>query len=247
MTGAAIVVGASAGIGAALARRLARDGRKVALLARRGAEVEKLAQELNQQAGREVAAAFEHDVTKHLEVDPLWDRIEQRLGETGELWFVAGILLPVGPEEFDTKKDRAQFEVNTLGCVHWVNAAARRFQERRRGLIVGVSSVAQDRGRLGRPAYCASKAGMDTFLESVRNRLWRKGVQVTTVRPGFVDTEMVKGAEKLFWLVSADRAAEQILRAARKRKAVAYVPARWRVLMTVIRLIPSFLFRKLNV
>lgn len=243
----AIVVGASSGIGAALARQLAKDGCRVALLARRGAEVERIAQELRDTHGPDRARAYAHDVTRYAEAEPLWQRIESELGPVDELHYVAAILMPLALDEFDTDKDRVQFEVNAIGCCAWVNAAARRFQERKRGRIVGVSSVAQDRGRIGRPSYCASKAGMDTFLESVRNRLWRKGVQVTTIRPGFVDTQMVKGVEKPIWLISAERAAELILRAVRKRKAIAYVPGRWRLLMAVIRSIPSFVFRKLNV
>ena len=242
----AIVVGASAGIGAALSRRLAGEGRRVALVARRGAEVERLAQELRDAHGADRARGYAHDVSRFGEVEPLWQRIEAELGPVAELHYVAGSLLPMAPDEFDTDKDRQQFEVNTIGCCAWVNAAARRFQQRGSGRIVGVSSVAQDRGRIARPSYCASKAGMDTFLESVRNRLWRKGVQVTTIRPGFVDTQMIRGA-KTFWVISADRAAELILRAVRARKAIAYVPARWRLMMAVIRSIPSFVFRKLNV
>ncbi len=246
-TGTVIVVGASAGIGEMLARRLARSGRKVALLARRPAELARIVEDLDRAAGSQRAMAYAHDVTDLPAVPALWARIEQDLGTVDELHYVAGYLAKVELDEFDTDKDRAQFEINTLGCVAWVNEAARRFGPAGRGCIVGISSVAQDRGRIGRPAYCASKAGMDTFLESIRNRLWRKGVQVTTIRPGFVDTPMTKGVEKMFWLISADRAADLVLRAVAKRKAIAYIPARWRLMMTIIKSIPSFVFRKLNV
>ena len=88
---------------------------------------------------------------------------------------------------------------------------------------------------------------MDTHLEAVRNRLWRKGVCVTTIRPGFVATSMTEGKRRNFLMISADRAAELILRSVNKRKSIAYVPARWRLLMFVIRNIPSFIFRRLNV
>lgn len=245
--GPAIVVGASSGIGEALARRLAATGRTVALVARRAAELERIAGQIDAAAGRRLAYVYPHDVQALDEAEPLFARIEQELGPVADLYFASGVLLEVGPEEFDTAKDRTTFQVNTLGCVAWVNAAARRFQARGRGRIVGISSVAQDRGRLGRPAYGASKAGMDTFLESVRNRLWRKGVQVTTIRPGFIATEMIRGAPKVFWVISADRCAELILRVVAAGRAIAYVPARWRLLLFVVRNIPSFLFRRLNV
>ena len=162
------------------------------------------------------------------------------------MYFAAGILESVEIDEFDTEKDKRHFDINTVGSVAWVNAAARRFGPKGTGTIVGISSVAQDRGRIGRPAYNASKSGMDTHLEAVRNRLWRKGVTVTTIRPGCVETPMTDGLDGLIWLISGDRAAELTIRAVTKRKAIAYIPARWRLMMFVIRSIPSFIFRKLN-
>ena len=106
--------------------------------------------------------------------------------------------------------------------------------------------LAQDRGRIGRPVYNASKAGMDTYLEALRNRLWRHGVQVTTIRPGFVETPMTAGLQ-LKGAIAADKAAELILKARDGKKAIAYVPAKWRLIMFVSRNIPSFVFRKLSI
>lgn len=247
----AIVVGASSGIGAALAERLAAQGATVALLARREEALRALAARIDQKAGRKAAHVYVHDVSDTGAAEPLFARIEKELGEARDLHFVAGVLLPVTVDEFDTDKDLEQFRINTLGGVAWVNAAARRFAVRGRGRIVGVTSVAGDRGRKGRPAYGATKAGLDCFLESIRNRLWRKGVQVTTIRPGFVATDMIVGAEvpKKGFLVPipADRCAELILRAVAAKKAIAYTPARWRLVMGIIKAIPSFVFRKLDV
>ena len=242
-----IVVGASSGIGESVARRLAADGVTVALLARRGAEVQRIAAEINEACGADRAVGLAHDVTDIGAIDAIWDELEAAHGEVGAMYFAAGILEDVGPDEFDTTKDKRHFDINTIGCVAWVNAAARRFGPRGAGTIVGISSVAQDRGRVGRPAYNASKAGMDTHLEAVRNRLWRKGVTVTTIRPGFVETPMTAKVEGMFWLITADRAAELTISAARKRRAVVYIPGRWCLMMFVIRSIPSFVFRKLSV
>jgi short-subunit dehydrogenase len=95
--------------------------------------------------------------------------------------------------------------------------------------------------------YNTSKAGLTTYLEALRNRIGRYGVRVVTVKPGFVDTEMTHGMSGLFWLISADRAAQVILRKAERGALCAYVPARWRLLMWVIRSIPSFVFRRLKI
>lgn len=245
-SGTAVVVGASSGIGAALAMRLAHEARSVAILARRPEQLKEVADRINQKVGARRVIAYRHDAAELHEVDDCFDRIEEDLGEVAELYYVAGVMPAVALNEFDTDKDRLMFQVNTLGCIAWVNAAARRFLPRKRGLIVGIGSVAGDRGRSGRPGYCSSKAGQDSFLESIRNRLWRHGIQVTTIRPGFVETEMTEG-EKMRGAISADRAALLILRARDRRRAIAYVPFKWSVIMRVVRAIPSCVFRRLNI
>jgi NAD(P)-dependent dehydrogenase (short-subunit alcohol dehydrogenase family) len=184
--GTCIVVGSSSGIGLAVARRLALSGRKVAMLARREQELRAQVATGNDVLGRQGAFAYEHDAGDLESVEPLFARIERELGTVDEVHFVAGVMPEVGVDEFDLGKDRQQVQVNMLGCIAWGNAAAQRFLARKAGCFVGVSSVAQDRGRIGKPGYHASKAGMDTYLEALRNRLWRHGVQVTTIRPGFV-------------------------------------------------------------
>ena len=239
-----IIVGASSGIGAALAKRLAADGCKVALLARRKDRIAQVVGEIDNKAGRPLALAVEHDVRVHATVDATFDAIEKQLGDVAAVYYVAGVMPEVGEDEFDSDKDVQQFAINTLGSIVWCNAAARRFLARRRGFIVGISSVAGDRGRAKRPGYCASKAGQDVHLEALRNRLWNKGVSVTTIRPGFVDTEMTAGLG-LKGAISAEQAANAIVAAARKRKAVVYVPFKWKIIMTVVKAMPSFVFKRL--
>jgi short-subunit dehydrogenase len=137
-------------------------------------------------------------------------------------------------------------DINLAGAVAWLNPAAERFARLGRGTIVGIGSVAGDRGRVANPVYNASKAGLETYLEALRNRIHRSGARVVTIKPGFVDTDMTRGVKGLFWLISSDRAAEIILRKARRGSVSAYVPARWRLVMWVIRSIPSFVFRRLS-
>jgi NAD(P)-dependent dehydrogenase (short-subunit alcohol dehydrogenase family) len=245
-SGTCIVVGASSGIGLAVARRLALAGRKVAMLARRSAELQQMADTVNDALQARLAFPYVHDAADLDAAEPLFARIEAELGTVDELHYVAGVMPAVAIDEFDLAKDRVQMQVNALGCIAWANAAARRFAERKSGCIVGVSSVAQDRGRVGKPGYHASKAAMDTFLESLRNRLWRRGVQVTTIRPGFVETPMTAGL-RLKGAIPADRAAALILKARDRRAAIAYVPFKWRLIMAVIRAIPSVVFRRLSI
>jgi NAD(P)-dependent dehydrogenase (short-subunit alcohol dehydrogenase family) len=190
---------------------------------------------------------YAHDVRRYDEVPALFQTICRDLGGLDLVVYTAGVMPRVEPDEYDFDKDAHIVEVNLLGGIAWLNEAARRFAAAGGGTIVGLSSVAGDRGRRGQPAYGASKAGLSTYLESLRNRLTVKGVRVVTAKPGPVDTPMTHGVEKLPFLISADRAAGLILKAARRGRAVAYVPERWRAIMFVLRQIPAPLFARLNV
>jgi NAD(P)-dependent dehydrogenase (short-subunit alcohol dehydrogenase family) len=242
----ALVVGASSGIGAALAKRLAAGGCQVALVARREAELARVCEEIN--AGGDVRArAYPHDVRCVAEVPALFQQIAADLGGLDLVIYAAGVQPRVAADEYDTEKDRLIVEVNVIGAMAWLNEAARRFERAGAGTIVGISSIAADRGRRGNPAYGASKAALDHFLEALRNRLTQRGVTVVTIKPGFVDTDLTRGMPGLFWLISPDEAAERILAAARRGPATVYVPRRWRLVGLIIRSIPSFLFRKLKI
>jgi decaprenylphospho-beta-D-erythro-pentofuranosid-2-ulose 2-reductase len=242
----ALVVGASSGMGAALAKRLAAGGCQVALVARREAELATVCEAINA-GGPVLARAYPHDVRCVEEVPGLFQQIAADLGGLELVIYAAGVQPRVAPDEYDTEKDRLIVEVNVIGAMAWLNEAARRFERAGDGTIVGISSIAGDRGRRGNPAYGASKAALDHFLEALRNRLSQRGVRVVTIKPGFVDTDLTRGMPGLFWLISADEAARRILAAARRGSIVAYVPARWRLVGLVIRSIPSFLFRRMKI
>lgn len=244
----ALVIGASSGMGAALVRQLAAEGYRVAAVARRAAELEQLRQSCAPAAARSGGAVFvhAHDVQHVDEVPALFETIVRELGGLDLLLYVAAIMPRVGPAEFDTGKDLPMVAVNFGGCVAWCNPTAALFRSQRSGTIVGISSVAGDRGRKGQPVYAATKAAMNSYLESLRNRLAAADVHVCTIKPGFVDTPMIAGMEKLFWVISPETAAATILRAARARKNVRYVPYRWMFVGLVLRSIPSFIFRKFN-
>jgi NAD(P)-dependent dehydrogenase (short-subunit alcohol dehydrogenase family) len=236
-------------MGAALVRQLAREGFRVAALARSADKLEALrescARDCEQSGGAVLVRT--HDVSRSGEVPELFEELVRELGGLDLLIFAAGIMPRVEPQEYDIEKDLALLSVNLAGCIAWCNPAANFFRSQRSGTLVGLSSVAGDRGRRGAPVYGAGKAAMNTYLESLRNRLSESGVHVVTIKPGFVDTQMTRGMDGLFWLISAEEAAAQILRAARGSAQVRYVPRQWWLLMTVIRSIPSFLFRRLNV
>jgi short-subunit dehydrogenase len=167
------------------------------------------------------------------------------LGGLNLFVYNTGISLPVGLKKYDFEKDRRTTEVNYLGALAWLNPVAAMFQNLKSGQIVGLSSVAGERGRVGNPSYNASKAALTCYLEALRNRLSRYGVNVLTAKPGFVDTGMIVSAKGTFWVISAEQAAADICRAIRKRRQEVYTPARWRMVMLIVRNIPSVIFRRL--
>jgi NAD(P)-dependent dehydrogenase (short-subunit alcohol dehydrogenase family) len=242
----AIVVGASSGIGAAIAVELGREGAAVALLARRESELGAVAEAVRQAGGR--ATAYPHDVTDYDSVPGLLERIEGDLGGLDLVVYAAGVMPEVVEGEYDFAKDRRMIEVNLLGAMAWFDLAAARFEARRAGTLVGISSIAGERGRRGMPGYTTSKAALTVYLEALRNRVSRYGVNVVTAKPGFVDTVMTRGKKGLFWVVSPQAAAARILSLARRGSgASGFVPARWGLVALVVRSIPSFLFRRLNI
>jgi short-subunit dehydrogenase len=241
----AIIVGASSGMGAEIARQLARKGCVVALVARREVELKALADEING-ADPGLAHIYTHDVTCYDQVPALFQQICRDVGGLDAIVYAAGYMPRLAPGEYSFEKDRLTIEVNVLGAIAWLNEAAFRFGQAGEGTIVGISSVAGDRGRGGQPVYGASKAALTTYLESLRNRLGPLGVKVVTIKPGPIETPMTEGLGHLPLMIPARQAAAQIVAAAEAGRRVTYVPGAWRPIMAVIRAIPSAIFQKMK-
>ncbi|MBN1454050.1 MAG: SDR family NAD(P)-dependent oxidoreductase [Anaerolineales bacterium] len=244
----AILVGASGGIGAALAYRLAQEGYVLALVDRSEDKLKALSDEINQTYRETRAVPYEHDVTVYDRIPDLFRKAVADLGGLDLFIYVAGVIYFPGMDEFNFTEDYKMVEVNLLGAMAWMSEVAPVFQSMRGGQIVGVSSVAGDRGRVGNPGYNTSKAGFTCYLEALRNRLTRHGVNVITVKPGMVKTEMLNlpNAPKPMLAVTPEQAAEGIWKAIKKRKQVAYVSGLWRWVMLVLTHIPSIIFRRLS-
>lgn len=246
----ALVVGASSGMGAALARRLVARGYRVALVARQRERLDALCAELNSatpaaRAGAlsghppvVAAYAYASDVTEASGAPELFARIAQEVAPLRLVIYAAGTMPRVTTgQSFDD--ERAMVEVNVIGALRWLGLAADYLEREGRGTLVGISSVAGDRGRPGNGAYMASKAALSTYLDALRYRLQPHGVRVLTAKPGYVATDMTAGLKLPKPLtISADRAAAGILRAVDKGRAVAYVPGYWRPIMRLVRALP---------
>lgn len=247
----ALVVGASAGMGAALVRQLVAEGYAVGALARSADKLAALEAECAEigatSGGRVVARA--HDVTDYDAVPALFEELVTDLGGLDLFIFSAGVMPAIEPREYSTAKDFDIVDVNLKGCIAWTNQTAMLFQTQRSGTIVGISSIAGDRGRKGNPVYCTSKAAMNTYLEALRNRLSEVGVHVCTIKPGYVATQMTEGMGGLLYdttVASPQKAADLILRAARSKANTRYVRRLWWGIATIVKSIPSAIFRHMN-
>jgi len=146
----------------------------------------------------------------------------------------------------DWEEARRILETNFPGCVSALNILANHFEPRRAGFICAISSVAGDRGRQSNYLYGAAKAGLSTFLQGLRNRLFHANVKVITVKPGFVDTRMTYGRPGLFLVASPASVAKGIFRAIAKGKDVVYLPWFWRLIMLIVQSIPEAIFKRLR-
>jgi short-subunit dehydrogenase len=165
----------------------------------------------------------------------------------------AGVVCAVGylgdqkraEQDFDEAKKL--IDTNFTGCVSILNIVANDFEARKKGFIIGISSVAGDRGRLSNYMYGSAKAAFSTYLSGLRNRLQKSGVHVLTVKPGFVATKMTAGMDLPPLLSSSpEEVSEDVFRAYKTGKDELYTKWFWKWIMLTIRLIPEKIFKKLR-
>jgi short-subunit dehydrogenase len=235
-----LILGARSDIARALAHAYAAEGCDLILAARRSAELADDATDLRLRHGVQVTLA-EFDV-----LDPAVDAFFDRLVTfPGTVVMVAGLLGDQKTSEADYDAADLVMRTNYNGPARYLLAAARRMEARGSGAIVGISSVAGDRGRASNFVYGSAKAGFTALLSGVRNRLARKGVTVLTVKPGFVATRMTAGMDlKPKLTARPEEVARAIVAAQRRGRDVLYVKPIWRVVMTVIGLLPEGMFKR---
>jgi len=249
----ALIIGASSGIGASLARVLAQRGYAMALVARREDALTDLASSLNSAAGgAENARAYVHDVRDVESAPELYQRILADFSSSGVsldlVVYASGLMIGghTGPWNFED--ERATIETNVIGAMRWLGLAAATFAAQGYGTLAGISSVAGDRGRKGNSAYMASKAALSTYLESLHYRLADRGVRVITIKPGLVATPMTAG-QKTSRLLTArpESVARRIADACERGSMTVYVPGFWSLIMRVIRMLPASVMARLSI
>jgi len=240
-----LIVGATSAIAEATARLFAQAGDQLLLAARDRAKLEIVGADLRVRGASQVEL-FELDVLDYAQHPVVLDEAVARLGGLDVLLVAHGTLPDQAACQASFDTARREFEVNALSVLSLLTHAANRFEPQRSGTIAVISSVAGERGRQSNYLYGAAKGAVSLFLQGLRNRLERQGVQVVTILPGFVDTPMTAAFPKGPLWASPETVARDIERAIEKGRDVVYTPWFWRFIMLVIRLIPERIFKRLS-
>jgi NAD(P)-dependent dehydrogenase (short-subunit alcohol dehydrogenase family) len=232
LTGAtAWVVGASSGIGAALAEELSSRGARVAVSARREDRLHDVS------SGRMVVVPA--DATDAAGLRAAADRVRDELGPLDLVILNAGYWQQMDVREWDVDVFRRHVEVNLLGMSNGIAAVLPQMLERGAGVIAGVASVAGYRGLPGAEGYGATKAAQINMLEGLRTEVARRGVRVTTVCPGFVRTEMTeRNRFPMPFIIEADAAARTICDGLEHGRTEIVFPPQMAILMKLARYVP---------
>ncbi len=238
------LTGASSGIGEALAHELARRGARVALTARRGELLERLAADIKSRGGK--AECFAGDVLDLDQMKTLVAEIESRMGPIDVAIPNAGTHIFTVPEEFNSREYISLMNLNFGGTLHCVEAVLPGMLRRGRGALAPVASLAGYRGLPRAAAYGASKSAMIHFFESIRFHLVRKGIVISIVNPGFVKTPLTDRNDfKMPFLVDAPRAARIICDGIERGKREIAFPFPFNLVLKMARMLPAPLYEAL--
>lgn len=240
-----LILGATSAIARATANALAEKGYSLYLASRDEQELGRIAQDLRVRYHTDVQTGF-YDID-NLERNPLF--FQQVLQRTGEL---EGVILAIGElgkqtaAIHDFNEAEKIIRRNYVGACAILTPCADYMEKLKKGFIVAITSVAGDRGRQSNYVYGSAKGGLTIFLQGLRNRLSASGVQVMTVKPGFVDTAMTFGLPGMFLVAQPSQVGNAIVRGIEKKKNEIYVPWFWSTIMGVIKCIPERLFKNMK-
>ena len=239
-----LIVGAKSDIAKATAREYAKNGYDIYLAARNVSELEAFADDIRVRSEK-VVELVELDILDYASHQTFYDALEEK---------PLGVITAVGylgdqeKAQIDALESKKIINTNYTGVVSLLNIIANDFEQRRAGFIVGISSVAGDRGRKSNYIYGSAKAALTAYLSGLRNRLYESQVHVLTVKPGFVATKMTEDMdlpEKL--TAKPEQVAQDIYKAQQRGKNVLYTKWMWRYVMMIITNIPEFIFKKMSI
>jgi decaprenylphospho-beta-D-erythro-pentofuranosid-2-ulose 2-reductase len=240
-----LIVGATSAIAVETARAYAASGAQLFLTGRNPERLAAVADDLRVRGASRVETARLdlNDLSRHPEIV---DAAFTAFGGLDVALIAHGTLPDQSRCQDDAADALAALTVNFTSTVALLTPLANRFEAQREGCIAVIGSVAGNRGRQSNYVYGAAKGGLDIFLQGLRNRLYRSGVAVLTVKPGFVDTPMTAQIPKNPLFASPRRVGRAIHRAIEARRDVVYIPWFWRPIMFLISSLPEAVFKRLR-
>jgi len=240
-----LIVGATSAIAEAAARRWAAQGHALYLLGRNPERLQSLAADLKVR-GAASAACGVLDLNQFEQHAAAIDSAAAAMGGLDTVLIAHGTLGDQKRCEQDFAAALQELNTNAISVISLLTLLANRFEAQRHGALAVIGSVAGDRGRQSNYVYGTAKGAVAIFLQGLRNRLQPAGVQVLTIKPGFVDTPMTASFKKGALWATPDAVGASIVAAIEKGRDVIYTPWFWFGIMTIIRLVPERLFKKLK-
>jgi len=239
-----LILGATSAIARATAGAFAARGHAIYLAGRDMDELPRIAADLRVRHGVEVRyGSFDAEATD-THAAFLKSVIEEMQGLSGVVLAFGYLGDQIAARDFSI--GAKVIAANFSGAASILSHCANYFEPLKNGFIIGISSVAGERGRQSNYVYGAAKGALSLYLQGLRNRLFPSGVRVITVKPGFVDTAMTYGLPGLFLVASPQDIGERIARAPEKSADVLYLPWFWRYIMLIIMHIPEPIFKRLK-
>jgi decaprenylphospho-beta-D-erythro-pentofuranosid-2-ulose 2-reductase len=238
-----LILGATSDIANGIASSFARENFTILLAGRDTTYLERIRCDLSVRENADARVVM-FDATDYESHKSFYDHLEPKPDVCA---CVFGYLGDQHEAEADWRELSRIIDVNYKGAVSILNVVADAFARRGSGTILGISSVAGDRGRQSNFIYGSAKAAFTAYLSGLRNKLFSKGVHVATIKPGFVDTKMTEDLDLPPLLTAtAAQVGDAALDAFEKKRDVVYVLPVWRVIMGVITLLPEFVFKRLK-
>jgi short-subunit dehydrogenase len=238
-----LILGATSDMAIAIAKKFASKGDAIQLAARNAERLEIVKSDI---AIRYNASCklYEFDAIRFETHQPFFDHIDPKPDIT---ICVFGYLGDNELARKDWKEAERIIQTNYSGAVSILNIVSAYYETKKQGMIVGISSVAGERGRQSNYMYGSAKAGFTAYLSGLRNRMFRENVHVVSVQPGFVYTKMTEGLQLPKLLTAKpEEVADVVYKAVKKKKNTVYVKWFWQWIMMIIKLIPEFIFKKLK-
>ena len=240
-----LIIGATSAIAEATARIWAQSGNELFLVARNEERLNLMTKDLKVRGASEVHS-YSIDANNFDRYSSMLDKACGVLGVIDIVLIAHGTLSNQKECEQSVDLTMQEIKTNALSAIALLTHLANRFERQGNGTIAVISSVAGDRGRASNYVYGSAKAMVTTFTSGLRQRLYKSGISVVTIKPGFVDTPMTAEFKKGLLWAKPDDVAAKIVRAIDKRKDEVYVPMFWWGVMWIIKRIPEILFKKVS-